>query len=104
MREGYGVGVRKAIRNECEGIRRRSRFIVGNKRRVKFWKNLCEDQTLKETFPDLFLLEWEESGDLGSRSPRFSRHLNDWEMGKVENLFHKLQSLDVRREVEDILS
>ena len=77
MREGYGVGVRKAIRNECEGIRRRSRFIVGNKRRVKFWKNLCEDQTLKETFPDLFLLEWEESGDLGSRSPRFSRHLND---------------------------
>ena len=78
-----------------------SHFIVGNERRVKFWKDLwCEDQTLKEAFPNLFLLAvnkdgwvseaWEEGGDLGSWSPCFSRHLNDWEMGEVEILFCKL--------------
>ena len=47
---------------------------------------------------------WEEGRDLGSWSPRFSRHLNDSEIGEVETLFFKLQHLVVRREVEDILS
>ncbi|RVW43704.1 hypothetical protein CK203_080516 [Vitis vinifera] len=71
---------------------------IGNGKRVKFWKDLwCEDQTLKDVFPTLFLLvvdkegwvsdAWEESGELGCWSPRFSRHLNDWEMGEVEALF-----------------
>ena len=35
-RGGYGVGVWKAIRKEWEGICCRSRFIVGNGRKVKF--------------------------------------------------------------------
>ena len=47
------MGVWKTIRSEWEGIRCRSRFIVGNERRVKFWKDLwCEDQKLKEVFPN----------------------------------------------------
>ena len=61
---------------------------MGNGKRVKFWKDLwCEDQMLKKAFPILFLLvvdkdgwvldAWEESGELGCWSPRFSRHLND---------------------------
>ncbi|RVW79726.1 hypothetical protein CK203_042340 [Vitis vinifera] len=88
---------------------------VRNGRRVKFWKDLwCEDQTLKDAFPTLFLLAvekdgsvsdaWEESGELGYWSPHFSRHLNDWEMGEVESLFRKLHSLAVRRDVDDTLS
>ena len=39
-RGGYSVGVWKAIRKEWEGIRCRSRFIVGNGRKIKFWKDL----------------------------------------------------------------
>ena len=74
------MGVWKAIRNGREGIRRRSHFLVGNGKRVKFWKDLwCEDQSLKEAFLNLFLLvvnkdgwvleAWEEGGDLGFWNP-----------------------------------
>ena len=56
-RGGYGVGVWKAIRKEWEGIHCRSRFIVGNERKVKFWKDLWyKDQTLKEAFPKPILI------------------------------------------------
>ena len=52
-------------------------FIVGNGRKVKFWKDLwCEDQALKDAFPNLFRLAvnkdqwvcdaWEEEGEVGS--------------------------------------
>ena len=47
---------------------------------------------------------WEESGYLGSWSPRFSRHLYDWELREVEALFSKLQPLIVRKEVEDVMN
>ena len=56
---------------------------------------------MKEVLPNLFLLAvdkdgwvskaWEEGGKMGCWSPRFSRYLNDWEMGEVESLFQKLQ-------------
>ncbi|RVW31813.1 hypothetical protein CK203_099472 [Vitis vinifera] len=53
----YGVRVWKAIRKYLEIIRSRSRFIVGNMRKVKFWKDLwCEFQALKDVFPNLFRL------------------------------------------------
>ena len=51
------MGMWKAIRKEWEGIHSTSCFIVGNGRKVRFWKDLWyEDQTLKEVFPNLFLL------------------------------------------------
>ena len=57
IRGAYGVGVWKVIRKYWESIHSRSRFIVGNGRKVKFWKDLwCEDQALKYVFPNLFRL------------------------------------------------
>ena len=48
------MGVWKAIKKEWDY---RSQFIVGNGRKVKFWKDLwCKDETLKETFPNLYRL------------------------------------------------
>ncbi|RVW67649.1 hypothetical protein CK203_063071 [Vitis vinifera] len=87
VRGAYGVGVWKAIRKDWENIRSRSRLIVGNGRKVKFWKDLwCEDQALKDAFPNLFRLAinkdqwvcdaWEEGGEVGSWNPLFSRHFN----------------------------
>ena len=82
------MGVWEAIISEWEELRCRVHFMVGNGRRIKFWKDLwCEELTLKEAFPNLFRLTvnqdgwvveaWEEGGDLSSWSPCFSRHLND---------------------------
>ncbi|RVW62021.1 hypothetical protein CK203_062421 [Vitis vinifera] len=57
VRGAYGVGLWKAIRKDWEIIHSRSCFIVGNGRKVKFWKDLwCEDQALKDAFPNLFRL------------------------------------------------
>ncbi|RVW12719.1 putative ribonuclease H protein [Vitis vinifera] len=114
-KERLWCGVWKAIRKEWEGIRCRSHFIVENGREVKFWKDMwCEDQTLKEVFPNLYQLAvnkdewvsnaWEGSGESGSWNPHFSRHFNDWELEEVEGLLWKLHPLVVRREVEDVLS
>ena len=55
VKGAYGVGVWKAIRKDWENIHSRSCFVVGNGRKVKFWKDLwCEDQILKDAFPNLF--------------------------------------------------
>ncbi|RVW13852.1 hypothetical protein CK203_079439 [Vitis vinifera] len=113
-RDRYGVGVWKAIRNGWEDFRSHSRFLVGDGTRVKFWKDLwCENQSLEEAFPILFNLSvnkeglvaeaWEEDGAGGSWGPRFNRHLNDWEVGEVENLLSKLHPLAIRRGVDDSL-
>ena len=72
---------------------------------MKFWKDLwCENQSLKDAFPNLFNLAvnkegwvadaWEEDGVRGSWGLRFNRHLNDWEVGEVESLLSKFSSFD----------
>ena len=105
----------KLLENIRKSICSRPRFIIGNGRNVKFWKDLwCEDQTLKDDFPNLFLLAvnkeewvfdaWKESREVDSWNPLFSRHFNDWELEEEEGLFQKLHLLVLNRDVEDVLS
>ncbi|KAL6329280.1 hypothetical protein AAG906_015483 [Vitis piasezkii] len=69
VREGYGVGVWEAIINEWEELRCRVHFMVGNGRRIKFWKDFwCEKLTLKEAFPNLFCLTVNQDGVLEQNS------------------------------------
>ncbi|KAJ9675215.1 hypothetical protein PVL29_024243 [Vitis rotundifolia] len=114
VRDRYGVGVWKAIRNGWEKFQSHSCFIVGDGTRVKFWKDLwCKNHSLEEAFPTLFNLSinkeswvaeaWEEDGVGGSWGPRFNRHLNDWEVGEVESLLGKLLPMTIRRGVDDSL-
>ena len=52
VKGAYGVGLWRAIRKDWEIICSRSRFIVGNGRKVKFWKDLwCEDQAFEGCLP-----------------------------------------------------
>ncbi|KAL6343049.1 hypothetical protein AAG906_017861 [Vitis piasezkii] len=93
VRDRYGVGIWKAIRNGWENFRSHSCFIIGDGTRVKFWKDLwCGNQALEEAFPILFNLS----------GLRFNRHLNDWEVGEVESLLCKPHPLTIRRGVEDL--
>lgn len=84
VRGGHGVGMWKSIKHKWEIIKGRSRFLLGNGRKVQFWKDLwCEDQTLEEVFPNVFSFiynkeEWvvearEVDREGGGWSHRFSR-------------------------------
>ena len=57
MREGYGVGLWKAIRKEWNLLSDKFVFEVGNERRVSFWKDKwCGNEALCVSFPSLFAL------------------------------------------------
>ena len=89
VREGYGVGLGKAIRKLGHLVSSRISFVVGNGQRVSFWKDKwCGTTPLCKSFPSLFalatskeawvkhiwtILEIEEIK--GSWSPYFSRPL-----------------------------
>ena len=57
VREWYGVGLWKEIRKDWHLISSRLSFVVGNERRVKFWKDKwCGVIPLCDSFPTLFAL------------------------------------------------
>ena len=63
VRVEYEVGVWKAIIYEWEVIKGRSCFFTWEWRRIKFGKDLwCEDQILKEIFPNLFYVASNKEG------------------------------------------
>ena len=87
-------------------------FVVGNGRRVKFWKDRwCTEEPLCEAFPSLFALfdskeTWvtnlgEHRGESGNWNICFVRNLNDWELGAMECFLSLLQGHSVNKEQED---
>ena len=87
-------------------------FVVGNGRRVKFWKDRwCIEKPLCEAFPSLFALSdskeawvanlWEHRGESGNWNFRFVRNLNDWELGAMDRFLSLLQGHLVKREQND---
>ena len=87
-------------------------FVVGNGRRVKFWKDRwCTEEPLCEAFPSLFALfdskeTWvtnlgEHRGESGNWNFCFVRNLNDWELGAMECFLSLLQGHSVNKEQED---
>ncbi|RVW94842.1 putative ribonuclease H protein [Vitis vinifera] len=89
--ETHGVGLWKTLRKEWEVVKSRLVFVVGNGKRIKFWKDIwCGDEPLCVSFPSLFALAvskdawvkdvWRCNEGVGSWSPLFSRPFNDWEL------------------------
>ena len=75
-REGYGAGFWKEIRKEGFLMFQNVSFVVGDGRRVKFWKDIwCGNIPLCEAFPSLFAFAvsqdawvadcWDSMGDAG---------------------------------------
>ena len=86
--------------------------MVGNWRRVKFWKDRwCSKEPLCEIFPSLFAFSdskgawvadlWEHRGEGGNWNFRFVRNVHDWELGAMERFLSVLQGYSVKREQED---
>ena len=113
MREGFGVGMWKAIRKEWGLVSSRISYTVDNGQRVKFWKDKwCGNGLLCNSFPSLFSLAssknaWVEdvwnSSILGERgwSPSFSRPLSDWEVGCAKRFLSCLEGMRAYRNEED---
>ena len=54
---GDGVRLWKTLRKEWEVVKSRLFFVVGNGKRIKFWKDIwCGDELLCVSFPSLFAL------------------------------------------------
>ncbi|RVX08852.1 CRM-domain containing factor CFM2, chloroplastic [Vitis vinifera] len=112
VRGSYGVGLWKAIRLLWELVSFRTLFVVGNGRRVKFWRDRwCGDEPLCVSFPSLFAFArskkawvadlWVHSSIGGEWNPSFSRPLNDWEFETMECFLLGIQDKVVVDERED---
>ena len=108
----YDNGLWKEIRKDWEILHPKVGFIVGNGRRVQFWKDAwCGEVALCTLFPSLFALAmhkeasvanaWDCSRDVGRWSPRFIRLFNDWELEEVERFFLILHYKKVLHTLED---
>ena len=89
-------------------------FIVGNGRRVSFWRDRwCGDSPLCMSFPSLFALTVEKDAWMvdiwdplaeGGWNPCFLRAFNDWEVEEAERFLERLQGKRVIEDVEDMVS
>ena len=102
VREVYEVGLWKEIRKEGSLMFKKIAFLLGDGRRVRFWKdNWCRNKTLCDFFPSLYALVdskdawvadcWDSLGEEGGWNPRFSKSFNDWEVEAVESFLLTLQ-------------
>ncbi|RVX20110.1 putative ribonuclease H protein [Vitis vinifera] len=112
VRESYGVGFWKEIRKEGALMQNKVAFLVGNGRRVKFWKDIWWGNfPLCNSFPSLYAFAsskeawveefWDTSGVEGAWSPRFSRPFNDWEVEEVERLLLTIRGARLSPLMED---
>ena len=93
-------------------MQRKVAFLVGNGRRVKFWKDKWWGNfALCNSFPSLYAFAsskeawvkefWDSSGEEGVWSPRFSKPFNDWEVEEVERLLLTIRGARLIPLVED---
>ncbi|RVX18219.1 hypothetical protein CK203_006709 [Vitis vinifera] len=85
-REAYGVGLWKTICKMGHLVTPSFGFMVGDGKKVRFWKDKCLDS---------------RGGKAGSWNPCFNRPFNDWELEEVERLFCCLEGKKVRVDEED---
>ena len=113
-RGGYGTGLWKDIRKEWLTFSQNSTPLLGNGRRLCFWKDpWCDGMALCNAFPTLFNLVvhkdvrvaevWDSLREDGGWSPVFLRPFNDWEMDEVKMFLLFFQNRKISPFQEDHL-
>ena len=112
-REAYGVRLWKAISKMGHLVTPYFDFVVGDEKKVRFWKDKwCRTTPLCKAFLSLFALAtskeawvnevWTAVGERGgSWIARFNKPFNDWELEEVERLFYCLDGKKVSVDEED---
>ena len=114
LRGGYGTSLWKEIRKEWPSFFQSSVFVLGDGRRINFWKDVwCGGEALCARFPSLFNLAlnkearvadiWESGVGARGWSPTFLRSLNDWEIGEMVRFLQILHDQNFRPTGEDML-
>ena len=96
-KESYGVGMWKSLRSWSVLVSNHLSFVVGDGKRIKFWKDSwCGDTLLFDAYPSLFTIAcaksawvgevWSAEMGGGCWNHTFFRPFNDWEMDDVESL------------------
>ena len=112
VRDDHGVGWWKIIRKEWYLVSSRLSFLVGDGRRVRFWKdNWFGALPFCVSFPSLFALAvskdawvndvWSFADGGGSWSLLFFRPFNDWEVDEVDRFLSSLNGKSVQQDEED---
>ena len=94
IREGCGIGLWKEIRKEWELLSTDLMFLIGDGRRIIFWKDIwCDEEALNTAFPAMFDLViqkdaivayvWDNISEVRGWSPCSSRSFDDWEVEEV---------------------
>ena len=110
VRERFGAGLWKAIRNSWGVFKVKTRLQVGARTRVKFWEDRwCGETLLRDVFlgpnstassKDAWVVDvW----DGGSWDPRFIRQFNDWEMEDVNRFFRRLHNYIASGTIDDMV-
>ena len=107
------MGLWKGIRMDWDFVGSRILFLVGNGRRVRFWKDRWyEYSPLCVSFPFLFVLSvdkevwvaniWDPLAK-GDWNLCFSRAFNDWEVEEAERFLERLHGKRVHGDVDDMV-
>lgn len=93
----YGTGLWRSIRNLWPKLINNCKIKVGDGRKTLFWEESWVGQgTLKNSFPDLFLLSLQEDSVKEMRDNqgwnfRFRIPLNDWEINRTAEFLNTLE-------------
>ena len=106
------MGLWEEIYKESFSIKQHNNLILGDGSIIKFWEDAqCSEEPFSMLFPMLYTMSgskrasvkevWRPVGELGGWDLWFEKHLIDWEMETVENLFNRIKDKKINPLEED---
>lgn len=104
MKSKYGPSLWKNIIKLNSTILNCSKWIVGNGKRVRFWKDIwCDSASFKDRFPLIFAIAKNKDSsvfeatenNLGTWNIVVNRNLQDWEIDEYEMMHLTLATIQL---------